>query len=442
MSDLLAIGSTGLKAYGKALGTVADNVANAQTPGYARRSLALSEAPSTGGMLLYSGSVNPSGVEIKGVVRSVDQWLIDDARISNGDAGRTSTRLEWMQRVEAALANDSNGIGKGLTNVFTTADLLSADPNNPTLRGKFLTAIDEVANGFRVAAGELTRLGEGVQQSADLEARQLSSDLVALNDINGALRKARAGTTNQANLLDQRDRLLDQISQKANIKTTFDERGVATVRAADGGDLLVGQDYSASISSVVAGDGRISFAIDGASPLATAGGTLAGLSEASNHVADQLDSLNNKAMQFAGQLNAAHQSGVDKDGNAGLALLQGTTAASLTAAALTTAQVAAADGTSSNGNMLAIGAMRGEGNPEAEWSAHLAAQAQQVAATKSQNAAAMTRSEGANAARDMVSEVDLDREAADLLRFQQAYSAAARTIQVARETMQTLLSSL
>ncbi|MGB3319912.1 MAG: flagellar basal body rod C-terminal domain-containing protein, partial [Sphingopyxis granuli] len=52
------------------------------------------------------------------------------------------------------------------------------------------------------------------------------------------------------------------------------------------------------------------------------------------------------------------------------------------------------------------------------------------------------RRDAAAAARGAVSEIDLDREAADLLRFQQAYSAAARTIQVARETIQTLLSSL
>ena len=55
---------------------------------------------------------------------------------------------------------------------------------------------------------------------------------------------------------------------------------------------------------------------------------------------------------------------------------------------------------------------------------------------------AMTRADAAAAARDSVSQVDLDTEAAELLRYQQAYSAAARTIQVARETMQTLLSSL
>ena len=35
MTDLLGIGYSGLKAYSRALSTVGDNIANAQTPGYA-----------------------------------------------------------------------------------------------------------------------------------------------------------------------------------------------------------------------------------------------------------------------------------------------------------------------------------------------------------------------------------------------------------------------
>jgi flagellar hook-associated protein 1 len=63
-----------------------------------------------------------------------------------------------------------------------------------------------------------------------------------------------------------------------------------------------------------------------------------------------------------------------------------------------------------------------------------------AASARAQDAAASSRRDGAFAARDMVSEVDLDREAAELLRFQQAYEAAARTVQVARETMQSILN--
>src|SRR3546814_5311193 len=139
--------------------------------------------------------------------------------------------------------------------------------------------------------------------------------------------------------------------------------------------------------------------------------------------------------EFAGQLNAAHQAGFDAAGNAGAAVFTCAAAATLTVAALTPDQVAAADATSSNGNMLGFGAMRGADDPESLWSGHLAAQAQTTASARAQNAAATTRADAAAAARAEVSEIDLDREAGDLLRFQQAYSAAARTIPVARETI-------
>ena len=140
MSDLLSIGYTGLRAYSKALSTVGDNIANAQTPGYARRRLDLGEVPAGSNMVLYRGSVTPGGVDIKGVVRSVDQWLIDDSRISSGDSERASTKLDWMNRVEGALSDDTNGIKTALNKFYTTADLLTSDPTNPTLRSQFLQA--------------------------------------------------------------------------------------------------------------------------------------------------------------------------------------------------------------------------------------------------------------------------------------------------------------
>ena len=148
------------------------------------------------------------------------------------------------------------------------------------------------------------------------------------------------------------------------------------------------------------------------------------------------------AAQFASQLNAAHQAGIDANGAGGQPLFTGTSAATLTATTLTPEQVAAANATSTNGNMLAFGTMRGATGPETVWSGHMATQAQATASARAQDAAAATRADASAAARDGVSQVDLDKEAAELLRFQQASSAAARIIQVSRETMQTLLGSL
>lgn len=441
MSDLLSIGYSGLKAYSRALSTVGDNIANAQTPGYARRTLELQEMQAASNMPLYRSTIRPGGVDIQGVSRSVDAWLIEDARISSGDAGRSATRLGWMDKVEVALSDEANGVRTGLTKLFTTADLLTSDPSNRSLRAQFLQAADDVASGIRNAAGQLSNMADGIAGAASSAVDQFNTDLHALEQINIGLRKARPGSTNEASLLDERDRLIDRLSSQAGVTATFDNRGAATLRASATGDLLVGGGVVTPIAVSAAADGRLSFSIGG-SPLPNATGSLAGLAEAANHVADQRAGLDAMAAQFSAQLNAAHQAGIDANGNPGAALFTGTSAATLTAAALTTDQVAAADAGTSNGNMLAFGSLRGANDPESAWSGHLATQAQATASARAQDAAASTRAGAAAAARDAVSEVDLDREAADLLRFQQAYSAAARTIQVARETMQTLLSSI
>lgn len=441
MSDLLSIGYSGLKAYSRALSNVGDNIANAQTPGYARRRLDMMEAVGGGNSVFYRGNTSPGGVDIRGVSRSVDAWLIEDSRISGGDAERSATKLGWLDKVEGALSNETNGIKTGLTKLYTTADQLTSDPANKTLRAQFLQSANDVASGFRTAAGQLDKMSDGIEGAATGAVDQFNANLNALEQINVGLRKARPGSTNEASLLDERDRLLDQLSSQAGVKATFDDKGATTLRAAGSGDLLVGGGAVNPIAVTASADGRLSYSAGG-SPLAISTGSLAGLSEAANHVADQRGSLDTMATQFAGQLNAAHQAGTDANGNPGQPLFAGSSAATLTATSLTPDQVAAANASGSNGNMLALGAMRGAGDPEARWSSHMASQAQTVASARAQDAAAATRADAAAAARDSVSEVDLDTEAAELLRFQQAYSAAARTIQVARETMQTLLGSL
>ena len=441
MSDLLGIGYSGLKAYSRALSTIGDNIANAQTPGYARRRLEMMEAVGGGNSIFYRGNTNPGGVDIRGIDRSVDGWLIEDSRITSGDAERAATKLNWLGKAEDALSDETNGIKTALTKLYTTADQLTADPSNRTLRAQFLQAVDDVAAGFRTAAGQLDKMGEGIEGAAASEVDQFNADLNALEAINVGLRKARPGSTNEASLLDERDRLLDKLSSQAGVSATFDNNGAVTLRAAGSGDLLVGGGVVNPISVTAAPDGRLSYSVGG-SPLAISTGALAGLAEGANHVADQRAALDTMASDFANQLSAAHQAGTDANGNPGQPLFTGTSAATLTAASLTPDQVAAANASGSNGNMLALGAMRGANDPEARWSGHLATQAQSVASARAQDAAAATRADASAAARDGVSQVDLDTEAAELLRFQQAYSAAARTIQVARETMQTLLSSL
>ena len=442
MSDLLAIGASGIKAYARALSVVGDNIANAQTPGYVRRSIRMEEATSAGDIVLSRNSIRPGGVLAAGVTRAVDEWLVDDARIASGEASRQSARLDWISATERALDDGANGIGDSVTAIFTTADQLSADPNSETLRRQFLLAVDQSAGAFRRAATSLSAAASGVATEAQGAAQQLNTDLAALSRVNDGLRRARPGSSNEATLLDERERLVGNIAGATNVAVSYDGRGAAIVRTS-GGDTLLDGPIIAAISVIVAANGTLQFGINPSSGgiLTPTSGTLAGLANAATHIADQWTALDAMAAQLTVELNSAHQAGLDANGNAGAALLSTTGgAAALMAAALAPDQVAAANATSSNGNILGLISLRGASGVEAGWAALLAAQAQSTAAARAQEAAASSRRDGAFAARDEIGAVDLDREAAELLRFQQAYEAAARTIQVARETMQTMLN--
>jgi flagellar hook-associated protein 1 len=443
MPDLMNIGASGLRAYSSALATVGDNIANAQTTGYARRTIRLREAPAAGDIILSRNSIRPGGVEVAGLSRSVDSWLIDDARISSGDANQAATRLNWIQAAERSIADDGNGIGTRLTATFNIADELASDPASQPLRQQFLLSVDQIAASFRQIASALSHAASGVADAARGEVTQLNTDLGALERVNEGLRRARPGTSNEATLLDERDRLIDAVSSRLPVTTSFDARGAVTVRVAGSGDALVDSGSVATVVAVIGADGSVAFALTSptSAAITPSSGSLAGLTDASHHIAALSSSVDVLAGRVATDLNAAHQAGLDASGNPGAALFAfGGNAAFLTAVALNANDVAAADASSANGNVLNFANLRGPSGVEQAWAAIVNAQAQTTASARAQDAATGTRYDGATAARDAISEVDIDREAADLLRFQQAYEAAARTIQVARETMQSILN--
>ena len=440
MSDLLAIGASGVKAYSRALSVVGDNIANAQTSGYVRRTVRLEEAPASGDIVLSRNSIRPGGVSAAGVTREFDQWLVDDARTASGEAVRQSTRLNWISATESALDNNGDSISGSVTAIFATADQLSANPNDATLRRQFLSNVDDSAGAFRRTAAALGSAANGVAIEAQSAVGQLNTDFTALSRVNDGLRRARAGSSNEATLLDERDRLVGNIAAAMDVEVSYDPRGGAIVRTPAGEALVEGDDVATVTLGVSAG-GLVSFGLSPATLLSPASGRLAGLADAAAHISSQRASLDALAAQVSNTLNAAHQAGVDANGNPGAALLNfSASAADMTAAALAIAEVATASAAGSNGNILAFNAVRNSSGLEQNITAFITQQAQAAAAARAQEAAASGRRDGAFAARDAIGAVDLDREAADLLRFQQAYEAAARTIQVARETMQTMLN--
>ncbi len=443
MTDLLNIGASGLRAYRASLAVTGDNIANAQTPGYARRSLRLAEVSITGQAdFRYRNRTRFDGVDISATLRASDTWRTSDARLAASAHGKADTIATWMTATETGLSDSETGTGAALARMFASGTALAADPLSRAPRSAFLASIDDAASSIRTNATELSRVAIGVADGAQALVDGLNTNLKALADINLAIRRAPAGSSANAELADQRDQLIDSIATQTDVTVAIAADGSATLTRA--GQTLVADGKAATLALTVAADGRLSFtqtfnAVSNS--FAPSGGTLGGLATSAGTVADRRATLDTLATDFAAALNSWHANGRTPASVSGTALLDASGGAMALAALVTDpAQVATADtaGTA-NGNMLALSAVRTGSGIENQWAALVANQAQTTASARADDVRTSARKDTADAARDAVEGVDLDREAADLIRFQQAYEASARVIQMAKETVDTIL---
>ena len=159
MSDLLSIGSTGVSAYRSALAAIGENVANAETPGYARREVRLNQSSNTGSTSpIYREALLFSGVEAASVDRAWDAFRAADSRLAASAAGRADTREQWLTAVETALDDGPAGIGNLLGGFFNAAVSLAATPDDRLGRSAVLIALDRATGAMRTTAEALSRV--------------------------------------------------------------------------------------------------------------------------------------------------------------------------------------------------------------------------------------------------------------------------------------------
>lgn len=445
MSDLLQIGLSGVSAYRTALAAVGDNVANAEVEGYARRSVRLSDGGPPGeDMIGVPKGLRFSGVRAEAVERAWDDFQAAESRLAASGAGRADARAYWLGKVEDSLGYGDLSVGSRIGDFFNTGIALAANPRDRLARNTMLTALDEAAGAIRNTASALRVTADGISGAAAREVDSLNADLASLADLNIALLQAERGRSSFASLADERDRLVDRIAAKVDITTTVADNGTVKLTLGQVPDaVLLDGAQRGLVTITAAADGRLSLSLDAAGttmPLPASSGSLAGLVDVAASTADKRAEVEAMAAQFVAEVNTWSAAGRDLNGNPGGPLLAMTAGAlSIDLVSTDPNRVAAASATADNGNLLDLTALRGNDGVETRWSALVAGLAQALASARSEAAAASTKRDNSFAARDEISGIDLDREAAELMRFQQAYGASTRLIQVARETIQSIL---
>jgi len=232
LSTSLNTAISGLNATQIGMGVVAQNVANAGTAGYVRRTVTTSDS--------LAGTV--VGTQSTQVQRLLDKIVQHQLWQDSAGAAYTSTRADMMSRVDSLYgAPGSTTALDTIYNGFTGAlQALQNDPSSYSLRTAVLDSAGLLAN-------RLNSLSDGVQALRAEAESKLASGVTQVNNLLGALTNVNArivGTPNDpatANLKDQRDLILSDLSQYLDIKTSEDARGSISITTGSGAQIFDGR---------------------------------------------------------------------------------------------------------------------------------------------------------------------------------------------------------
>ena len=321
MSQVLSSGLSGLLAFQRALDTTAHNIANANTEGYTRQSVEFATRPPA----QFSNGWIGRGVDVATVRRSVDDFLVAQSRSSSSSLERLSTFAAQSERVSNLFVGGENGLSGSLQKFQNAIQGVATEPTSVAARQVLLGEAQGLADRLDHIDTQLRDLDAETAAQAGTEASEINAIASGIARLNREIVNGVGATGQPPNdLLDQRDRLIDQLSAKVSVSVIPQDGNVLNVFIGNG-QALVLNDKAATLS--VAPDpsdsSRPRLVLSGGQgssdvTSALSGGALGGVLDFRSQVLDPArNELGRIAAGLAEAVNTQHRAGVDLKGDFG-----------------------------------------------------------------------------------------------------------------------------
>ena len=331
INSAFSIMSQALDANQAALNVVANNVANANTPGYSEETPTWRQNQP---IEVNSISVG-QGVTETGAASQRDQVLEQRLDQQQQLASASTARLTALNTIQALFTPDSGAasssagdIGSDITSFFGSFSSLEANPADNARQEKVLSSATTLASDVSSAAASLASQRSALDQEASGVVSQVNALTGALAQLNQQIQSASPGA-DAGTLEDQRQQDLSQLSQLIGInQIKTDNNGLAVTTTA--GQLLVSNNSSFQMTSgVVAGATHFFVGTtDATVQLAEGGGSLGGdLTARDTDIPNVLSSLDQLAYSVCTHVNSLNNTGTDADGATGSAVKSSKTGA-------------------------------------------------------------------------------------------------------------------
>lgn len=209
----------GMKISQNALDVLSHNVSNSGTPGYHRRSLSVIDAMGANSTYAREGALS----------RTFNQSLQQHYTRAVSDASSAKVRSNYLDRLQTMIGMPgSAGSLDTVYNAFQTSlTTLSTSPDDFATRADAVQKAQILAGALNEMTSEIQSLRQEVESKISTSVDDVNSKLQALEKINTRLSDKGIDQSSRATLLDQRDRLVNSLSEQMDIRVTY--RGDDTV---------------------------------------------------------------------------------------------------------------------------------------------------------------------------------------------------------------------
>ncbi len=231
LNGILSSALSALQTNQAALNVVSNNIANINTPGYAQRTV--NEQPlGTGGQL--------AGVDIADVQRVVNQFLQQETLYAGAGSAQYTAQSGVYSQLNGFLGQpgDNTSLTSQLDAVSSALGSASLSPNSSTSQQSVLSSLQSFASTVSGLSNSITNLQGQVDQQISSSIGTVNGLLSQIYSLNQQAQNTAAAGSNSSGLLDQRDQVVQSLSQLIGVRVIQQSNGTVSISTQDGVNLV------------------------------------------------------------------------------------------------------------------------------------------------------------------------------------------------------------
>jgi flagellar hook-associated protein 1 len=235
LNGIMSSALSALETNSSALNVVSNNIANINTPGYAQR--VVNEQATGGGL---------TGVDVADVQRVTSEFLTQQALSASASSSQYSAQNTIYSQINALLGQVGSGtdLPSELDDVYSALGTASLSTTTSTSQQGALTAFQNLASSISTLSSGISGVQGQVDQQVVTDVGTANSLIQQIYALNQQVTTAAASGDTDSGLLDQRDQVVQNLSQLIGVTTTQQAGGQLLVSTTDGVNLVGGSTYT------------------------------------------------------------------------------------------------------------------------------------------------------------------------------------------------------